>query len=228
MATRAYYLGRPKSKHKAPKRWPPRLSLGVVILAAGRSTRMGRPKLLLPWGGSSVLGHLIRQWRSLGARQIAVICAAGDQAIQGELDRLEFSNESRVINPAPDRGMFSSIQCAAQWPGWKTALTHWAVVLGDQPHLRDETLRRAIEFARKHPRSVCQPMRAGHRLHPVFLPKREFERLADSAAADLKEFLSLARHAATFRPPDDPGLELDIDRPQDYQKALVLADQQVT
>ena len=36
--------------------------VGVVILAAGRSRRMGKPKLLLPWGETSVLGHLIRQW----------------------------------------------------------------------------------------------------------------------------------------------------------------------
>ena len=42
-------------------------SVGVVILAAGRSARMGRPKLLLPWGETSVLGHLIKQWQALGA-----------------------------------------------------------------------------------------------------------------------------------------------------------------
>ncbi|HRY59690.1 MAG: NTP transferase domain-containing protein [Verrucomicrobia bacterium] len=42
-------------------------ALGVVLLAAGRSARMGKPKLLLPWGDTSVLGHLIRQWQSLGA-----------------------------------------------------------------------------------------------------------------------------------------------------------------
>ena len=58
-------------------------SVGVVILAAGRSARMGRPKLLLPWGETSVLGHLIKQWQALGARQIAVVCAPGDQAIGG-------------------------------------------------------------------------------------------------------------------------------------------------
>jgi molybdenum cofactor cytidylyltransferase len=47
------------------------LALGAVILAAGRSTRMGQPKLLLPWGKTSVLGHLIGQWQSAGAGQIA-------------------------------------------------------------------------------------------------------------------------------------------------------------
>ena len=41
---------------------------GVIILAAGASSRMGRPKMLLPWGATSVLGHLIGQWQTLGGR----------------------------------------------------------------------------------------------------------------------------------------------------------------
>src|SRR5208282_5690411 len=41
--------------------------LGVVLLAAGGSRRMERPKLLLPWGGTSIAGHQIRVWDGLGA-----------------------------------------------------------------------------------------------------------------------------------------------------------------
>src|ERR1035438_4891955 len=104
-------------------------AVGVVILGAGRSSRMGRPKLLLPWGKTSVLGHLIAQWQALGAKQIAVVCAAADQAVFVELERLGFPATNRICNPAPDRGMFSSVQCAAQWEGWQPALTHWAIVL---------------------------------------------------------------------------------------------------
>src|ERR1017187_6201831 len=85
-------------------------SVGVVILGAGRSARMGKPKLLLPWGGTSVLGHLIEQWQALGARQIAIVCAARDQTMQMELDRLSFAKVNRICNPAPEGGMFSSIQ----------------------------------------------------------------------------------------------------------------------
>src|SRR5438105_331727 len=116
-----------------------KVSLGVIILAAGRSSRMGRPKLLLPWGNTSVLGHLLNCWTQLPATQIAVICAPSDDAIQAELNRLAFPLERRVFNPEPERGMFSSIQCAARWAGWKTTLTHWTIVLGDQPHLLSGT-----------------------------------------------------------------------------------------
>ena len=122
----------------------PDVSVAAVILAAGASARMGRPKLLLPWGGTSVLGHLIHQWTELGAGQIAVVVAAGDQTIQRELDRLGFAPEHRIPNPQPERGMFSSIQCAARWTGWHNSATHWSIVLGDQPHLKLETLRALI------------------------------------------------------------------------------------
>jgi molybdenum cofactor cytidylyltransferase len=197
-------------------------SVGVIILAAGRSARMGKPKLLLPWGKTSVLGYLIEEWRALHVKQIAVVCATGDLAIQAEMDRLGFPAQDRIINPNPQRGMFSSIQCAAQWPGWQPALTHWAIVLGDQPHLRPQTLRRVLEFSAAQPGRVCQPARQGHGRHPVLLPKAVFQQLAPTTAATLKEFLAAEAAQVALCEMDDPGLDVDIDRPEDYEKALLL------
>jgi molybdenum cofactor cytidylyltransferase len=198
-------------------------SVGVVILAAGRSTRMGEPKMLLQWGKTSVLGHLIAQWHGLGSKHVAVVCALGDKAIQVELDRLGFPARDRVINPAPECGMFSSIQCAAQWLGWRPALTHWAIVLGDQPHLQTQTLRQVLGFSAAHRGRVCQPARHGHARHPVLLPRIIFKRLARSAAASLKEFLDAQSRQVALCEVEDPGIDLDMDCPQDYRKALKLA-----
>src|SRR5262245_43914169 len=105
-------------------------NLGVAILAAGLSTRMGQPKLLLPWGETSVVGHLLQTWTALGAAQIAVVCAADVSEIHAELDRLNVARQDRIENPSPDAGMFNSIQCAARWPNWRRSLTHFAIVLG--------------------------------------------------------------------------------------------------
>ena len=63
-----------------------------------------------------------------------------------ELDRLNFPVRDRIENPQPERGMFSSILCAAHWHGWRREIASWAIVLGDQPHLRTETLRVLLEF----------------------------------------------------------------------------------
>jgi molybdenum cofactor cytidylyltransferase len=196
----------------------PALGVGAVLLAAGSSRRMGRPKLLLPWQGTSVLGHLVAQWQAAGAGQIAVVCASGDRPLEAELDRLGFPAADRIVNPAPDRGMFSSIQCAAQWPGWQPAWSHFAIALGDQPHLRQSTLLALLRFSAARPTQVCQPARSGRPRHPVVLPRAVFLELAQSPAARLKDFLASRPLAACEI--DDPGLDWDLDSPADYAKAL--------
>jgi len=195
--------------------------LGATILAAGRSVRMGRPKMLLPWGETSILGHLIKQWELAEASPVMVVHAAYDQTVLAELDRLAFPAQQRVENPKPDRGMFSSVLCAAESIARFPILTHYAFVLGDQPHLQIETLVNLIEFARQHPDQVCQPIRENKYRHPVVLPRSAIVALSRSKAANLKEFL-LAYEVAGF-PCNDPGFGLDIDRPEDYEKALALA-----
>jgi molybdenum cofactor cytidylyltransferase len=202
------------------------MNLGVVILAAGASSRMGRPKLLLPWEGTTVIGHLLRQWQTLGATQIVVVCAVANTALADELDRLGFPPANRICNPQPERGMFSSIQCAAGWSGWQSNVTHWVITLGDQPQVRLETLKRLVDFAAAHPASICQPAHKGHGRHPVILPADDFSGLKDSQAMNMKEYLSAGGYSVARCEMDDPGLDLDLDEPADYERALALANDQ--
>jgi molybdenum cofactor cytidylyltransferase len=181
---------------------------------------MGRPKLLLPWGDNTVLGHLISEWQHVGAEQIAVVCASGDEALNQELDRLNFPPVARIVNPEPARGMFSSIQCAAQWRDWQEAITHWVITLGDQPHLTRNTLRALAEFAALNAGSICQPAHSGRARHPVVLPRRYWELLAATTHATLKEFLIAHRDSTQRLELPDAGLALDLDTPADYEEAL--------
>ena len=179
---------------------------------------MGRPKLLLPWGKTSVVGHLVEQWRGVGATQIAMVRTADDAKLSEACGELPC-----IINPAPERGMFSSIQCAAEWPHWNEFLTHWVIALGDQPHLRPSTLKTLLESAEEHPDDVCQPARAGRARHPVVLPRSAFGRIATTTANDLKAFLASAAAHRRLIEIDDPGLDLDIDTPEDYERAKRIA-----
>jgi len=196
------------------------MKFAVVILAAGASTRMGRPKLLLPWREGTVLAHLVATWGKLGAARIAVVVPPESEALAGELDRLGVPASDRIENPHPQRGMFSSVRCAAQRKDWPPALTHFLLTLGDQPHVIAETLRALLDFAVEHPDRICQPARAGRPRHPVLLPHDVFLELAETSAENLKQFL-LARESrrATFESGDD-GLDFDLDEPADYERAL--------
>ena len=195
--------------------------LGVIILGAGASARMGQPKLLLPWRGTTVIGHLLAQWRELGAAQIAVVLRAYDAALAAELDRLKFSESDRIENPQPERGMFSSIVCAANWSGWRSDISNWAIVLGDQPHLRSESLRQLLEFSAQNANATCQPEFGGRTGHPVILPRTAFAQLKISGATNLKEFLKLSASSRVLCSVADPGLSLDMDTPEDYKRLTI-------
>ncbi|HKW29865.1 MAG TPA: nucleotidyltransferase family protein [Verrucomicrobiae bacterium] len=196
------------------------LPLGAVILGAGASSRMGRPKLLLPWGTTTVIGHLIRQWREVGAAQIAVVYRTNDAALMTELNRCGFPPQDRIENPHPENGMFSSILRAARWAGWRKEISSWAIVLGDQPHLRGETLRLLWKQAAQNPDVICQPAFNGHAGHPVILPRAGFDALKHSRAETLKDFLKPFAGRCVQCPVADAGLLLDLDRPEDYERAV--------
>jgi len=197
------------------------MNLGVLLLAAGTSTRMGRPKLLLPWEGGTVLSHLLNRWKQIPPRQLTVVHSPANSAVEAELDRLEWPCSQRILNPRPELGMFSSIQCAARWDGWAADLTHWAIALGDQPLVRLATLRQLLAFAVLQPDRVAQPSRLGRGRHPVILPAPVFRQLATTTAENLKEFLSATGQTPARCEAEDPGLDLDLDVPADYERALV-------
>jgi len=196
------------------------LPIGLVILGAGASSRMGRPKLLLPWRGTTVVGHIIDQWRELGAVQIAVIQRENDSALTAELDRLNIPQSDRVKNPHAERGMFSSILCAANWNGWRDDLKSFAIALGDQPQVRLETLRGLLTCHSEHPEAVCQPEYQSRGRHPVLLPRSIFSELKHTKAGTLKDFLKqIPRSSVQYRV-DDAALSLDLDTPEDYIEAM--------
>jgi len=197
---------------------PVQPSLGVVILGAGASVRMGQPKLLLPWRDTTVIGGILSQWRELGAAQIAVVMRPNDAALTTELDRLDFPASNRIENLQSERGMFSSIVCAAHWNGWRAEISSWAIVLGDQPHLQTETLRRLLEFHAQNPGRICQPMSGGKLAHPVILPLSAWKELSTTRVSTLKEFLKLTQSPRVQLEVADTGLLLDLDTPEDYKR----------
>lgn len=193
-------------------------SLGVFILGAGASVRMGKPKLLLPWDDTTVIGQIVATWRELGAGQIAIVLRPDDAALAAELDRLAFPAANRIANPQPESGMFGSILCAVHWTGWRSEISHWAVVLADQPHLRTETLRQLLEFSAHHPGAICQPEFGGRGRHPVLLPRAALAELARTGTKNFKDFLNQTACESVKCSMNDFGLSLDMDTPEDYKR----------
>jgi bifunctional UDP-N-acetylglucosamine pyrophosphorylase/glucosamine-1-phosphate N-acetyltransferase len=117
-----------------------RLSLSIIILAAGQGKRMGSdlPKVLQPLAGKPLLRHVIACSRALGAADICIVYGHG-----GELVQTEFAGESlRWVLQAEQLGTGHAVmQAAPDTPDENLAL----VLYGDVPLLRPTTLRRLID-----------------------------------------------------------------------------------
>jgi molybdenum cofactor cytidylyltransferase len=193
------------------------MRFAAVILAAGASSRMGRPKMVLPWGDSTVLAHIISEWTALGATQVAVVCPTGQNAVSIELDH--FPEIVPIINPTPELGMFNSIQCAARWPGWNDSLTHFVIILGDQPQISRSSLQLLLAQVRANPAKICQLSYGQKPKHPVALPRAIFNPLSTSSALNLRAFLEGFPHLRHLLKTSDDSLDFDLDSPADYELA---------
>lgn len=106
-------------------------TVGVLILAAGASSRMGRTKALLPWQGTTVLEHLVGQVESAGLRQLVVVTGASHSEIQ---QKTSLRPELLCENEAWATGMGSSIgagidRLLQRFPDCRGVL----ILLADQP-----------------------------------------------------------------------------------------------
>jgi len=209
--------GKPtKTKNRVLNEAP--FAFGVVILAAGASTRMGACKLLLPWGEKTILTHLLDQWRIAGAAQIAPVIDPSNQPLRKALAYAGFSPSDWIENESPQLGMFSSLQEASRWTGWLSTLTHWIISLGDQPHIETSTLCLLLNAARENPTRICQPALNGETAHPIILPGSNFRELAQNDIPDLRTYIR-TREAFRLRVPvEDAGVSGDLDTPEDYRR----------
>lgn len=199
---------------------PNSFHLGVIILGGGASLRMGKPKLLLPWGTTSILGHLLRLYEEVNTSQVAVVCSRGDATILTELDRLAWPMKDRIFNPEVTPEMFSSVLCGFQWEGWEANVSHLAVALGDQPLIREKTIADLVAHAMQNPKNICQPLYENRRRHPVIIPRHIAEKVTLESHTNLREVLDDYKEHISVYPCDDPGLVIDIDTPKDYDDAL--------
>ncbi len=201
----------------------------VAILAAGESRRMGQPKLCLPWDKTSIVGHIIQQWREAGAEKILVVHAQGEGTpVRLELERLGLLPGERTATLAPERGMMGSVVTAARRVIENPSFTHLVIALGDQPHLEIETLRKVLQACETAPDKIIRTVFQGVPAHPVALPATMAKELANTSTATLHDFISLYLERVLDLTCSDSGVLLDIDTPDDYKQASAQTTQQLT
>ncbi|MBM3744228.1 MAG: nucleotidyltransferase family protein [Acidobacteria bacterium] len=193
------------------------MKLAGLILAAGASSRMGRPKALLELEGETFLDRLIGL---LGAHCLSVLVVLGHQAEMVQAGLKRAAKAAFVLNPDHRRGQLSSLQCGlrALPPDADGVL----FTLVDLPAVRPSTIERLARQARllAAPWLVI-PRHQGRRGHPVGCSPELIEELIELPVnAQARAVVHRHLERACYVEVDDPGILRDVDDPAAYQDLL--------
>ena len=199
----------PEPKREAK---PPGARIGALLLAAGRSRRMGGPnKLLAEVDGTPMVAHVAR--RLLASRARPIVAVLGNQAdeVEAALGKLPVE---KIRNPEFAGGLSTSLKrgIAALPPDLDGAL----ICLGDMPLVTGRHLDRLIAaFNPLEGRAIIVPTRRGKRGNPVLWSKRFFPEMAE-LAGDVGAKHLIGEHAELVREieMDDDAILVDIDTPE--------------
>jgi molybdenum cofactor cytidylyltransferase len=113
----------------------------IIILAAGASSRLGRPKQLLPWQGKTLLQHAVQMAQTITTQPVVVTGANADQLAAG----LHHNPVQIVFNPEWQQGIASSIRCGLQTLLNRTPSPDQVIfMVCDQPFVTTELLLELI------------------------------------------------------------------------------------
>ena len=188
----------------------------AVVLAAGESQRMGSQKLLLPFGGKTVIGHVVDELRGSDIEAVYVVVGHQGKRISDELSGRAVTI---VTNPDYKRGMLSSVRCGLQAlpQECETVL----VALGDQPAITSELVNVMVQAFSSTDKGILVPMYQGKRGHPLLFSISYRDEIVTS-------FDNIGLRGLLHAHPDDifelnvstPTILSDMDHPEDYRREL--------
>lgn len=190
-----------------------------LVLAAGASTRMGRPKALLPIGADLFVTRVCRTLLEGGVDDVVVIAGGERDAIAAAVSRAGLT--ARVVeNPRRDEGQLTSIitgLALADHPGVEAVLVH----LVDAPLVAPLTVRALIDAFARTRAPIVRPVHGTRHGHPVLFAREVFDALRHADPAQGARSVVRA-HADRVRDVDvaDEGACLDIDTPEDYERLI--------
>jgi len=188
----------------------------AIILAAGRSRRMGAQKLLLPLGGKPMIAHVADAVLAGPVDRVLVVVGADGAAIA---EALEGRDVHFVTNPEAEGEMLGSVRCGLKAMPQDAAAA--LVVLGDQPGITPEIVAAVVEAFQSSGRGIVVPTHGGRRGHPLLVAMRyRDEILSRYDGTGLRGLLQA--HPTDTLEVEVPvlGVREDVDTPEDYARAV--------
>jgi molybdenum cofactor cytidylyltransferase len=184
-----------------------------LVLAAGGSSRLGRPKQLLPYGGATLLDHTVHTARACEFDQLLVALGGEFEKVRA---RVDLRGADVVINPGFGAGCSSSIAVAME--ALDPAATTLVLMLGDQPGVVPATVRVLLAAGRDAPIAVCRY--EDGRGHPFAFGRETFDDLRSLHGDKAVWRLLDERSDEVQEVPVAGPVPLDVDTWADYEAVV--------
>lgn len=182
--------------------------ISAIVLAAGKSTRMGQQKMLMPWGDTTVLGKVIRTLQDAGMDDILLVTNSDiSPSVSHHPIRM-------MLNDNGD--MLSSMKVGLQTQ--KPSAEATLICLGDQPQIEERSVRCVCEAFVKSRSNLVVPSYQMRRGHPWLVARPLWEEILSLEAASLRDFLNIHTNEIEYVNVETPSILQDLDTPEDYLK----------
>ncbi len=187
----------------------------AVVLSAGASSRMGRPKALLPVDGVPFIERIVRALERTEVNRTLVVLGHNAEAMR---EAIAYLGVDTVVNPDYARGQLSSLHTAIRALNGEPVeaiLVH----LVDHPFIESRLVDRMIERFRVEEKLIVVPRFNGRRGHPVLFSSKLFpEFLAASLDTGAKPVVRGHPEETLELDTEEAGILVDIDTPEEYRK----------
>ncbi len=192
--------------------------IGIIILAAGVSRRMGTPKQLLKVGKETLLEKAIGVAQKLDNKEILVVLGANAEKIQSALD--DKNDMTIIINEEWQKGMGTTLRKGVNYfLEQKELYKALIVMVCDQPYLTTKKLEELIELHKKTKAAIIATEYEGIKGVPALFSSKLFSKLAtlneDEGARKI-----IKRYKGVVKTVDFPKGKYDLDTPKTYQEYL--------
>lgn len=183
-----------------------------IVLAAGRSARMGRPKPLLRVDGETFMERAVRRLAAGGCRAVSVVVRADDAPVQ-RLARAV--GAALVLNPHPASEQIDSLRLAVESLAPDTGAV--VVVPVDFPLISAATVNALITSFHTRRVPAIVPIYHDAMGHPVLLARSTFDAVVKETWPEgLRSLLDSFADRIVRLPVEDPAILTDVDTPEQY------------
>ena len=191
-----------------------------IVLAGGKSSRMGRPKALLPIRPTeeTFFDRVTRTLLEAGLSDVIVVVGADANAIRSAVNPR--SGVRIVDNPDHEQGQLTSLLAGLRAIDTERA-TAMLVTLIDVPLVSAATVRTLVATQHDHSAAIVRPVSNGRHGHPVIFGRQVFAELQRADPAHGAKPIVRAHAAEMIEVPvDDEGAFIDIDTPEEYERIM--------